>query len=339
MKHTFGISIEPNWPVKYSLQIAALSEKLGFANVWVPDGGPMPPYSDPLVTLSGIAAETSKIKLGSAILNFYTRNPALLASAFMALSDLAAKRKTGASRVILGLGVGSDYNVGKLGVTGRTGMIDAMREAIESIRELFEGKEVTARTDSFVIEDVSLGKSLRKIPLYLGTGSPKGLRLAGELADGVILTDRIPADVETSLNPVILGIGYASRKRRDIEIVDSVVISMDENPERARKAAAVTCAYLVARMDDKKAEQNDVDLKAKGQIAELIRRGEEAAAGKLVTEQMIDLLTVSGNVEDCVEKCREYLKYDIDQLAFCEPFGPKQLESIRVIGTKIVPKL
>ena len=55
-KHSFGISIEPNWPVKYSTEIALLAEKLGFANVWVPDGGPMPPYSDAIVTLSGIAA-------------------------------------------------------------------------------------------------------------------------------------------------------------------------------------------------------------------------------------------------------------------------------------------
>jgi len=300
----------------------------------------MPPYSDAIVTLSGIAAATKKIKLGSAILSFYTHNPALLASSFMALSDLGAGgRKTGPHRTILGIGLGSDYNVAKFGITKRTGMIDDMREAVESIQELFLGKEVTLRTDAFVIDGVSLSKSPRQIPIYLGTGSPKGLRLAGEIADGVILTDRIPEDAEKSLEPVILGIGSASRKRSAIQVVDSVVISVDENRERARKAAVITCAYLVAWMDERKAEQHGIDVKAKTKIAELIGRGEESAAGKLVTKQMIELLTVSGTVDDCIEKCREYLKYDIDQLAFCEPFGPRPLHSIELIARKIAPRL
>jgi 5,10-methylenetetrahydromethanopterin reductase len=331
--------VEPNWTVKHSMDIAVLAEKLGFTNVWVSDGGPMPPYSDPIVSLSGIATATSRIKLGSAILNFYTRNPALLASAFMALSDLAGKRNARRSRVILGIGVGSDYNVAKFGITDRKGRLDALREAIETIQELFQGKEVDVRTDAFVIDAVSLSKSPTQIPIYVGTGSPRGLRLAGEIADGVILTDRIPADIEKSVDSIILGIGLSSRKRRDIEIVDSVVISVDENRERARRAASVTCAYLVAWMDDKKAEQHGIDLKAKRRIAELIEKGEEAAAGKNITRDMIDLLTVSGNVEDCIEKCKDYLRYDVDQLAICEPFGPKPLQAIRTIGTKIVPKL
>ena len=339
-KHSFGISIEPNWPINYSTDIALLSEKLGFANVWVPDGGPLPPYSDAIVTLASIAASTKKIHFGSAIVNFYTRNPAQLASSFMALSDLGAQGiKTGPQRAILGIGVGADYNVAKFGITKRTGMMDDLREAIESIRELFSGKQVDVRTDAFVIDGVSLSKAPKEIPIYAGTGSPRGLRLAGEIADGVILTDRIPPDAERSLDPVILGIGYASRKRRDVQTVESVVISVDENGERARKAVAVTCAYLVAWIDYKKAEEHGMDLKIKTKIAELIEKGEEAAAAKLVTKQMMDLLTVSGTVEDCIAKCREYLQYDLDQLAFCEPFGARVVHSIELIARKIMPRL
>ncbi len=300
----------------------------------------MPPYSDPVVTLASIAAATKKINFGTAIVNFYTRNPAQLASSFVALSDLGAGgRKAGPQRAILGIGLGADYNVAKFGITKRRGMVEDLREAIESIRELFSGKQVDVRTDAFVIDGVSLSRARKPIPIYVGTGSPKGLRLAGEIADGVILTDRIPEDAEKSLDPVILGIGYASRKRRDLQLVDSLVISVDENRERARKAAAVTCAYLVAWMDNKKAEEHSMDLKAKTKIGGLIEKGEEAAAGKLVTKEMIDLLTASGTADDCIEKCRAYLEYDLDQLAFCEPFGPKPMRSIRLIATKIVPRL
>ena len=74
-----------------------LAERLGFSNIWVPDSGPAPPYSDTIVTLAAIASATSRIKFGSAVLNFYTRNPAWIASSFLALSDLGRSKIAGRS--------------------------------------------------------------------------------------------------------------------------------------------------------------------------------------------------------------------------------------------------
>ena len=102
---------------------------------------------------------------------------------------------------------------------------------------------------------------------------------------------------------------------------------------------AVTCAYLVAWMYEEKAEQHGIEVKTKKRISELIDHGDEAGAAKMVDRKMIDLLTVSGNVEDCIEKCKEYLKYDVDQLAFCEPFGPRPVHSIEIIAKKVIPRL
>lgn len=95
------------------MELAKLAEKLEFSNIWVPDGGPTPPYSDSVATLAAIAASTNRIKFGSAILNFYTRNPAWIASSFLALSDLGAHTNKNLQRAILGLGLGAPYNVGK----------------------------------------------------------------------------------------------------------------------------------------------------------------------------------------------------------------------------------
>ena len=320
---------------------------MGFSTVWVTDGGPTPPYSDCIVTLSAIASVTSKIKFGSAILNFYTRNPAWIASGFLALSDLGghdekARRSNKQSfkqRAILGIGVGSDWNVAKFGVEKRSGAIPQLREAIEAISELFAGKQVTVRTDAFSIEEVSLSKAEDKIPVYVGSGSPKGLEMAGEISDGVILTDRIPTDIEQSMKHVILGLGYSGRRRRELEIVNSVVISIDEDRAKAIRAVKPTCAYLVAWLSDIKAESHQIDLEAKRKISKYILRGDETSAAKLVDNKMIELLTAAGNLGDCAEKCREYLQQDVDQLAFCEPFGPKPLESIGMLSSELVPKL
>jgi len=336
------VSIEPSWSVGYSVDLSVLAERLGFSNVWVPDSGPAPPYSDAIVTLSAIASETSRIKFGSAVLNFYTRNPAWIASSFLALSDLGRSkttRRSSGQRAILGLGVGADWNVAKAGIGERSGRIPQLREAIESINELFLGKEVTVRTESFAIEAVTLSKSKVRIPIYLGTSSPKGLEMAGEMADGLILTDRIPAEEEESMKHVSWGLGNTTRRRRDIDVVNSVVISVDADRGKAIRAAKPTCAYLVSWLSDMIAEAHQIDLGVKHRISRFIQRGDEKTAAELVDNHMVDLLTASGTPEDCMQKCKEYLSYDIDQLAFCEPFGPDQKESLTMLSRKVVPRL
>jgi 5,10-methylenetetrahydromethanopterin reductase len=337
--HRFGISLEPSWPVWESVGLAGRAEELGFSCVWVPDSGPAPPYSDPIVTLSAIAARTTKIRLGTAILNFYTRNPASIASSFLALSDLASRKERADQRAILGIGVGSPQNLSKFGIGGREGVIEELGEAIESIRELFQGKEVNVRTDSFTIDHVILSKAENKIPIYVGSNSPRGLRLAGGKADGVILTDRIPSDIGESLKRIDLGIGDELRDRSDLEIVDSVVISLDEDRERARRAAKATCAYLVAWMSEESAAHHGIDIARKKRITDFIDGGDEVSASRLVDRRMLDLLTASGDLDDCLSKCREYLSYDLDQIAFCEPFGPNRRKSIEAIGRRLIVKL
>jgi 5,10-methylenetetrahydromethanopterin reductase len=239
----------------------------------------------------------------------------------------------------LGIGVGSKWNVAKSGISARSGTIFQLREAIESIRELFAGEPVTVRTESFAIEAVALSKASGKIPIYVGTSSPKGLELAGEIADGIILVDRIPEDVEESMKHVAWGLGNSSRKRKDITIVNSVVVSLDASRERAIRAVKPTCAYLVSWLSNEKAEVHQIDLQAKEKISQFIQAGDERSAGELVDQKMVELLTVAGTPQDCIEKCKEHLEQDVDQLAFCEPFGPKPRESISMLARKVIPRV
>ena len=122
-------------------------------------------------------------------------------------------------------------------------------------------------------------------------------------------------------------------------MVNSVVVSIDVDREKAFRAAKPTCAYLVAWLDDEEAEAHQIDLGVKEKISRFIQRGEEKSAAALVDHHMVDLLTACGTPEDCVEKCREYFSCDVDQLAFCEPFGPNQKESLTILSRKVIPRL
>jgi 5,10-methylenetetrahydromethanopterin reductase len=340
-RSTFGISLEPTWNQGECLALAKQAEKLGFSNVWVPDGGPDTPFSDAMVTLAAIASNTRKIKFGSAIVNFYSRNPAWIASSFLALSNLGASQNPGAQqqRAFLGIGLGSPYNVAKFGIFKRKGKIEYLREAIESIQELFSGKEVSVRTDPFVIERVRLSKSKEKIPIYVGSSSPKGLELAGEISDGVILTERIAAEVPERMKPVEVGLAYSGRKTKNFEIVNSVVVSVSEDKAKAQNVARPTCAYLAAWLDESTAKKYGIDEEKRNKIASMIKSGDERGASRLVDQRMLDLLTVCGNAQDCVEKCREQLDNGVNQIAFCEPFGPSKENALNLIARKIIPKI
>jgi 5,10-methylenetetrahydromethanopterin reductase len=337
---TFGISIEPSWDQGECLRLATLAEKLGYSNVWVPDGGPDSPFSDAIVTLASIASNTKKIKFGSAILNFYTRNPAWIASSFLALSNLGHSRNPKTQRAVLGIGLGSPYNVAKFGIFKRTSQVEYLREAVESIQELFGGKEVSVRTNPFIIERVKLSRSKVKIPIYIGSSSPKGLELAGEIADGVILTERIAREVPERLKPIEVGLAYSQRKRKDeLEIVNSLVVSVSDDRKRAQNVARNTCAYLVTWLDESIAQKYGIDEERRKKIASLITNGDESRAAKLVDQKMLDLLTVVGTPQDCIEKCREHLAQGVDQIAFCEPFGPNKENALNLIARKIIPKI
>lgn len=335
---TFGISIEPTWSQSYCLKLAIKSERLGFSNIWVPDSGLSPPFSDTIATLAAIATSTADIKFGSAIVNFYTRNPAQIASSFLTLSDLGLSRSK-SQRAILGIGLGSSYNVSKFGIFSRKGMIENLREAIESIQQLLKGEEVSIRTDPFEIERVKLSKSRGKIPIFVGSASPKGLTLAGELSDGVILTERIASEIQDKLKHIELGLAYSSRKRSDFRVINSVVISIAGDKKKAENAARITCAYLVSWLDESLVLKYGIDENKRKEIASRIMKGDEEGAAKLVDQKMLNLLTVSGTVKDCIEKSREHLRSGIDHIAFCEPFGPDKIEAISLIAKRVIPRL
>jgi 5,10-methylenetetrahydromethanopterin reductase len=335
---SFGISVDPSWNHDLSLKLAIRAEELGFSTVWVPDGGVSPPFGDTIVTLAAIASNTKKIRFGSSVVNFYTRNPAQIASSFLSLSDLGFL-KSRLQRAILGIGLGADQNVSKFGIFSRRGMIQNLREAIESIQQLLRGKEVSIRTDPFVIERAKLSKSRGKIPIFVGASSPKGLSLAGEISDGIILTVRIHQEIKEKISYIKLGMSHTSRSRREIEIVNSVVISVSRNRKRANDASKITCAYLVAWLHDAIGTKYGIDKVRRREIASRIFNGDEIGAAKLVDQKMLDLLTVSGTPEDCVEKCRNHLREGVDQIAFCEPFGPEKAEAISTIAKEIIPKL
>jgi 5,10-methylenetetrahydromethanopterin reductase len=179
-----GIRVPPCDRADRVLETVRRAEELGFDDVWFPDSQLL--WRDVFTTLTAAALGTDRIGLGTAVTNLATRHPAVVASAARSVAELAPGRFT------LGLGVGNS-SVGPVGLRQSTSA--AMREGVGMLRALLSGAEwefpggVRSRLrDPGPGSPGSPGSPENSaIPIHLAASGPKNLRLAGEIADGVIL--------------------------------------------------------------------------------------------------------------------------------------------------------
>ena len=137
------------------------------------------------VPMAAFLSCTERIKVGSGVVNNWTRNPALLASTFSTLDDLAP------GRVILGIGAWWDPLAQKVGID-RSRPLKAMRETIEAVRALLADETVTydgefVHLDGVELDYVHQERRPKDVPIYLGATGMKMMELTGEIADGVVL--------------------------------------------------------------------------------------------------------------------------------------------------------
>jgi len=206
MMHTFGAA-----PLAKNRALVNEAETLGYSALWTPEVvGP-----DAITTLTAYALNTSKIDLATGVVPIQIRTPVLTAMSFLSVNELAG------GRVIAGLGVSSAIIVGRWHGASYRKPVTAMRECVKIVRELFtEGR---SKFDGTVFKsDIRLGMRLTQKPprICVAALNPPMLRVAGELADGVLLTYSPPDAMADLIGEVRRG---ASDAGRDPDSIDTAI--------------------------------------------------------------------------------------------------------------------
>ncbi|ROO87104.1 methylenetetrahydromethanopterin reductase [Actinocorallia herbida] len=165
-----GVRIPPCARADTVAAAVARAEELGFDEAWLPDSQLL--WRDVYTTLTAAALATSRIGIGTAVTNVETRHVAVVASAARSVAELAPDRFT------LGIGVGNS-SVGPVGMPSSTGA--RMREGFTTLRTLLAGEDVDFNGTVSRLRDAA------PVPLVMAASGPRNLRLAGEIADGVLL--------------------------------------------------------------------------------------------------------------------------------------------------------
>jgi 5,10-methylenetetrahydromethanopterin reductase len=301
-----ALYLQDKHPLREAIEYVRYAEARGFEAVWQAESRLV---RDAIVPMAAFAATTERIKVGSGVINNWTRNAGLIAATFSTLDDLAP------GRILCGLGVWWEPLASKVGVIRRK-PVQAMRETVEVVRRLLAMEKVTFKGEFVCVEDIEIDivhgdRSPKQVPIYIGATGMKMMELSGEIADGVLLNYLVsPAYNREAMEHLRTGASRAGRSLDQIDRPQLVVCSLDEDRGRALdNARELVTQYLGQQPHIMKASGVSPDLLE--EISRVLtwpaeeRQIQEAM--KLVPDEVVQLITASGTPDECRAKVQEYI--------------------------------
>ena len=306
MSTQVAVYLQDAHAVREAMEIAQYAEAKGFHAIWQAESRLV---REATVPMAAFLAVTERIKVGSGVVNNWTRNPALMASTFSTLDDLAP------GRVILGIGAWWEPLASKVGVK-RVKPLVAMRETIEAVRALLADQHVTYEGEFVHLDGVELDyvhqeRRPKDVPIYLGATGMQMMELAGEIADGVLFNYLVsPIYNDMAMDHLERGAHRAGRSATDLDRPQLVVCSLDEDRGAALDAARLLVTQYLG--------QQPHIMKASGVPESLLEdiskvltwpatAEEVEAASKFVPDEVVQMITASGTAEECKAKVAEYV--------------------------------
>ena len=277
--------VMPEGPVEAVVRAAVAAEELGCSRVWIPDEGLA--ARECWVTLGAVAAATGAVEVGTGITNAYTRHPGVTAAAVATLDEASG------GRAALGIGAGGALTLAPLAVERRS-PVAAMRELVETSRALWSGRVVDRDGVAGGFRAARLGYGRPDIGVWLAGRGPRVMRLAGELADGFIMS----FVHKELIGEHVAAIGAAADEHgrpRPRLCYMTILATTDQAREGARAA-------LTFRLVDSPAHVKDrigLDARAEASIRQALSDGGPAAAARFVRDDWVDAFVVCGTVGEC----------------------------------------
>ena len=301
----FGIAITASEPPVEFIKTVQLAEKLGFDSVWIPE---FRLFHDVYVSLALAALNTTRVRLGCAVTNPYARHPGMTAVGIATVDSLSN------GRAVLGLGAGGVL-LNLLQIEQRR-PVDACRNVIDSIRGYFG-----YRSDQLVEDplDVRLDFPVRAdLPIFLAATGQKMLKLAGEMADGVIVNVGVNKKcIDIALAAVAKGAWSARRPREGLEMLCWLQgCAVSSNREVAINQVKSTAALTLAHAPGWMLEAMEIDQDLARKIQKIYYAEGANAAAELVTDEMVEKYNVAGSPQQVAVKIERLRAKGFDEVIF-----------------------
>jgi 5,10-methylenetetrahydromethanopterin reductase len=265
---------------------------------------------DAIVPMAAYAAVTTKIKIGSGVINNWTRNIGLLASTFLTLDDLAP------NRIICGIGAWWDPLAKNVGIDRKKPLI-AMKETVQILRRLLNMERVTFDGEFIHVNGIELDvvhgrREPRNVPIYIGATGDQMMEMTGEIADGVVMNYCVPPEYNyKAIDLLKAGALKAGRNYDQIDRPQLIVASVDLDHDKAIDTTRELLTQYLAQQPHI-AKASGVDPEIVQQIQATLgwpaTHEQIAKAKHFVPEELIERITASGTPDEARKKVAEYCK-------------------------------
>ncbi|MCU0487075.1 MAG: LLM class flavin-dependent oxidoreductase [Anaerolineales bacterium] len=305
MTERVALYLQDAHDLRDGLAYVRYAEERGFDAVWQAESRLV---RDAIVPMAAYAAVTERLKVGSGVINNWTRNIGLLAATFLTLDDLAP------NRIICGIGAWWDPLARNVGIERRK-PLTAMRETVEVLRRLLNMERVTFHGEFHHVDGIELDvvhgrREPRQVPIMIGATGDLMMEMTGEIADGAVLNYCVPPEYnDRALELLDKGARKAGRKLEDIDRPQLVVCSVDHDREKAIDSTRMLLTQYLAQQPHI-AKASGVAPEVVAQIQSILgwpaTKEQINQAKHLVPEELIYRITASGTPEDALQKVNEY---------------------------------
>ena len=302
------------------------AEQLGFEGVYL--GSSQLSTPEPFQVLACCAVATSRIKLGTAVTNMVYQESTVLAGSAATLSEISD------GRAVLGLGTGDGpvYAMGR-----KATRLKEFEEGIRTIRMLLRGGVLETPTSR-----VRVNYRLVPAPVYLSMEGPRGLRLAGRVADGVFLGSGVePRAVGWALARIAEGAAEAGRSPDEITTLAAGMVCIKESGDEARQ--------IVRRRLANRAHHNfqaTVETVPEEELAAVkkfmaafdqSKPMEERSDPALITDYLARRFAIAGTAKECIARLEELAEAGVKRVMLT-PARAVYEETVEALAREVMPE-
>lgn len=307
MSERVALYLQDAHNLRDGLDYVRYAEKRGFEAVWQAESRLV---RDAIVPMAAYAAVTDHLKIGSGVINNWTRNIGLLAATFLTLDDLAP------NRIICGIGAWWDPLARNVGIDRKKPLV-AMRETVIVLRKLLAMERVSFEGEFIHVQGIELDvvhgrREPRQVPIMIGATGDQMMEMTGEIADGVVLNYCVPPEYNVkALELLDKGARRSGRRMDDLDRPQLIVCSVDHDHNRAIDTTReLLTQYLAQQPHIAKASGVSPDVVARIQsILGWPATHEQIQQAKhLVPEDLILKISASGTPAEAKAKVAEYKK-------------------------------
>ena len=307
MTERVALYLQDSHDLRNGLDYVKYAEEKGFEAVWQAESRLV---RDAIVPMAAYAAVTNKIKVGSGVINNWTRNIGLLAATFLTLDDLAP------NRVICGIGAWWDPLAKNVGIDRRKPLL-AMRETVEVLRRLLNLERVTFHGEFHHVDNIELDvvhgrREPRNIPIMIGATGDLMMEMTGEISDGCVMNYCVaPEYNDKALELLEKGAKKAGRTLADIDRPQLIVCSVDEDHDKAIEyTKELLCQYLAQQPHIAKASNVSAEVinNIQATLGWPATKEQINKAKHFVPDELVHKITASGTPAEARAKVAEYTK-------------------------------